>query len=213
MSQTDDMDDAILIYGVHALDALARRALATRLVAESVTIDDVELLGDHVAASTNVSARPDALLAILTDPKARDDYLPQLRRQRVLRADRGAKDQRFGDKPTAVAPLAGEDAKKWEHDRACRIAYCRVRADRRSVAAVADELGVPAADVPAMVERGAALQASPIISPKSGKACRQVDRDDQEHAARVKRFVEACKANRRRNEHRALEIEGRKEKP
>lgn len=204
MSAIDDMDDALLLYDVHAAFALNRRKLAATLVSEAVTPDDVALIADQITRSTDAQAnRPAIILAVLADPAARADRITQLRRQAELRAAAKA-EPRFGDKPAAIAPLPGEDAKKWAYDRNCRIAYCRVVADRRSAAEVATELGVPAADLPAMIERGLALQ-EPSVTPKSGKVCRKLQHDDAEHAARVKRFVEAYKRNRRKNELRATE--------
>lgn len=62
----------------------------------------------------------------------------------------------------------------WDHDRMCRIAKCLVDGDKKSVAYVADLLGVSETTVGLMVPRGRVLSQSAVTTPK-GLTAKQVD--------------------------------------
>lgn len=157
----DDLDDALAAYEVHAGYPAQRRELAGKLFAAGTTTDDVVVLGDNLTAMQPRGAVPKILAAaLLSDDLAQ--RLADLRRVEAARSKRTS--PRFGDKPTAVAPLPGEDQAAWEWDRKCIIARSRVRSDRRTHREVAAELGVAEADLPAMIARGIEM-AKPIDLP------------------------------------------------
>lgn len=157
----EDIDDAIATYEVHAGYPAQRRELAGKLFAAGITADDVAVLGDNLTAMQPRGAVPKILATALL---AEDlpQRLADLRRVAAARSQRTS--PRFGDKPTAVAPLPGEDSAAWEWDRKCIMARSRVRSDRRTHREVAAELGVAEADLPAMIARGIEM-AKPIDLP------------------------------------------------
>jgi hypothetical protein len=150
---------------VHAGVPEQRAALARRLFEAAVQADDVELLGDHCRGTVEgAAAAARVLVSLLVDDAKRTARLADLRVVRDAQARRAAaKGRAPGDTPASPAPLPGEDREVWDHDRQCRIAWCRVNGDHRSEAEVAAELGVKPGTLRAMLDRGRALSASPIV--------------------------------------------------
>ncbi len=68
----------------------------------------------------------------------------------------------------------------WDHDRQCRIAWCRVNGDRAPVAFVARELGVSETTLGVMLERGRAISVSPLLEgkPRPKKPALVMSEDD-----------------------------------
>jgi hypothetical protein len=165
VADLDDLADALAVFEVHAGFPEQRAALARRLFEAAVQADDVELLGDHCRGTVEgAAAAARVLVSLLVDDAKRTARLADLRVVRDAQARRAAaKGRAPGDTPASPAPLPGEDREVWDHDRQCRIAWCRVNGDHRSEAEVAAELGVKPGTLRAMLDRGRALSASPIV--------------------------------------------------
>lgn len=180
----------------------AKRAeWAAKLEVDGVTLRDVEALGFHCCATVKggAVAAAQVLLAILGDPGRRAARLADLgvvadAKTKLAAVVAARTAHNIGPAP---GPMEGETRESWDHDRRCRAAYCRVVADRRTSEEVAAELGVAATVLARMLERGKQLQASPC-TPKSGKAEKQIDKDDAEHAKQVSRFIADRKLARRK---------------
>jgi hypothetical protein len=162
MTGLDEIADLLGVYRVHEGFPVERRKLAGDLLASSLTIQDIEMLGDHVAQTADGN-RGAILAAILQDPDKREQRLQDLRRCAQLRRERA---RPFGDAPARIGPLPEEDPAEWARDRQARIAWCRVGADRRPRAEVAAELGVSLRDLDRMVERGRALNVARLEAPR-----------------------------------------------
>ena len=80
------------------------------------------------------------------------------------------------------------DSEPIDHERACRIAFCRVVADRVPRDVVAKDLGVPIDDIDSMVNLGREMQTT--IIPKT-KAVKSETDYAKEHTASVVRFRES----------------------
>lgn len=154
--------DELGVAGIHEGFAPERLALAKLLEANGITPDDVAMLALHCRST--VDGEPGArrvLASILADPEKARVRLDDLRAIHALRAAR--QNRGFGDKPTTPGPTEGETKEAWEHDRMCRIAWCRTHGDRAPVELVAKELGVSETTLRIMVDRGRVLSTSPLL--------------------------------------------------
>ena len=182
----DEIEDALLVAGVHDGFPVERRALAGSLLADGVGPADVDLLCAHVRDTVDgVPAANRVLAALLSNPNERKARLVDLRRCAAIRARTG--ERAFGDAYAVPAPLPQEDRGQWEQDRRCRVAYCRAVSDRVDLAAVAAEIGVSIEDLAVMIERGRVLQRGRDV------AAAPAAPDDQDQDARRKRFVESMR--------------------
>ncbi len=83
----------------------------------------------------------------------------------------------------------------WDHDRMCRIAHCRVNADRRPIAEVARDLGVSETTLAIMVDRGRHLSEQSVAKKAKPMALvRAADRDEEQ---RRKDFAEQMRQHRK----------------
>ena len=98
--------------------------------------------------------------------------------------------------PYRNAPQEGESTEVWEHDRKCRIAWCRVNSDHRSIAEVAAELGVKEGTLTAMLDRGRVLSESGDWVSRRKKGLPKGKIDDRTPEQRVEQFREMMR-NRR----------------
>lgn len=159
--------DGLRDLGLFVLSGQARDDAAATCAANGVTLRHVE---DLIAFVAEVEDRPKArriVAGMLTDGAKLRRAVADLHAFRAAERKRGVLpdaggDRAFGDKPAKVGPLDGEDAQVWPHDRMCRIAWCRVHSDRRSVAEVAAELGVSETTLKTMLDRGRVLSQSMI---------------------------------------------------
>lgn len=150
-----DMADALLCYGVHVGFADKRAQAAAILVGDGVSLSDIELLGDHVKATTDSEAScANIMFRLIGEPAKRQAKIDDLRKQKDLRR-----------KPVPgealrqpQGPLPEQSAEDWTSERNCQMAVCRVDGDRRSEAEVAREFGVTVKVLAEMLERGRALR-------------------------------------------------------
>ncbi len=111
MADLEDLADALAVFEVHAGFPDQRAALARRLLDAAVTVDDVEVLGDHCRATVDggSAAAARVLVSLLVDDGKRTSRLADLRVIRDAQARRHAGQNRApGDVPTKPAPLPGE---------------------------------------------------------------------------------------------------------
>lgn len=126
------MDDALHAFAVDVGDPHARRERARILLADGVTVQDVEALGRHFELTCRDETEAvKAMCACLADPESRAARLLDLHEQEHAAQD--------------VAVLA-------------RMAYCRVVTDRRAAAEIAKEMDLPVDRVMALVEQGRAIR-------------------------------------------------------
>lgn len=189
MADLEDMAEALAVFEVHVGFPDQRVELARRLLHEAVSVDDVELLGDHCRGTVDggPAAAARVLVSLLVDVGKRTARLADLRVVRDAQARRLADRNRApGDAPAEVAPLPGEPREVWDHDRQCRVAWCRVSGDHRSEAEVAAELGVKPGTLTAMLARGEALCRSPIVEGRRPSLTLSGPGDDAKERAEVR---------------------------
>lgn len=202
VAQVDAILDELLVAGVHVGFPDERVELAERLAVDGVGAQDVRVLAQHCAETVQdgPGAVARVLASILTDRAKRDARLADLRAVLGAKARRACQDSRApGDAPVRpfAGPTEGEDPMVWEHDRMCRIAWCRVNSDRRPVAEVAAELGVKVGTITAMLDRGRVLSESPIVKPAPGTpGPAQVEKAERDGQARVREFRERMRDDR-----------------
>lgn len=191
-THVDDVADSLLVYGIHVAFPEQRAALARRLV-KSITIEDLERIGDHVAQTApSAAAAANILFKLLDSDEDRTRLIEQLNRRAELKADRQALPFGAGQWQKPL-PIAGEDQNTWARRRNRAIAFARVVTDRRSVAAVAEEMELPSAVVRELVaEERATIEADR----KAGRPATVCDTED-EIEARRKRFVAEMQSKRR----------------
>lgn len=170
MSTLDEMLDELACADVHVGFPEQRAELARRMLHEGVSAEDVGLLAGHCigTVSGGAAAAARVLVSLLTDPAKRDARLSDLRAVQGAKQRRKAETSRApGDAPTRpfAGPTEGEDPKVWDHDRMCRIAFCRVVKDHRSREHVARELGVSPTTIGVMIDRGREISRSPLLKP------------------------------------------------
>lgn len=172
-----DMADALLCYGVHVGFADKRAQAAAILVGDGVNLSDIELLGDHVKATTDSEAScANIMFRLIGEPAKRQAKIDDLRKMRDLRR----KPVPGESMRQQQGPLPDEPREVWEHDRNCQMAVCRVDGDHRSIAEVAREFDVSESTLGVMLDRGRALReprlvtqpkaVSPAAAAKSDKA-------------------------------------------
>jgi hypothetical protein len=169
MSALAEITEVLAGFAVHVGFPDKRAALAGKLLGEGVTADQVEALGVHCEKTVEgEAAAARVLTALLGDPTKRTARLADLGIVDAAKARRAAEvDRPFGDRPYSPSPLPGEDPAAYERERACRMAYCAVVADRRAPEAVARDFGVTVDELQAMVDRGRALADSPLTATKA----------------------------------------------
>lgn len=185
-STVQSLDDELLAVGVFALSKKARLAIAEELWRAEIRAGDVERLFRWISAGESEGKARRYLAGLLQDIEGTKEALADLdKRDRIRGGAQQRNSMNYRD-----APQEGESREAWEHDRMCRIAWCRVQADGRSVAEVADELGVKEGTVTAMLDRGRVLQ--------GGHEVRKVDRSkvegSEERIARFRRDMQARRA-------------------
>lgn len=186
MTSIEDLDDALLFYGIHACYPDQRHAMAASLFAEGVTEDDVRMIGDHVREHSDTKGSACRILAsVLANKDRRDTHLLDLRR----RANLGK--PRIGDKPYRPAPMEGEDATAWREDREALSAYS-MHAHGDTFDRIANLTGIPLLEVEAVVSRGRKAHAKLYGPPPKKREKLQVV-DDKEEAERRRQRIEECR--------------------
>lgn len=166
MTRIDGITEVLAGFAVHVGFPAKRSELAGYLLGEGVTADQVEALGAHCEKTVEGEASvARVLVSLLTSPAKRNARLDDLGVVVAAQAARAAKaDSAPGDRPWTPSPLPGEPQEAYERDRACRLAYCAVAADRRSPESVARDLGVSIDELQSMLARGRALSESPLTA-------------------------------------------------
>ena len=189
MGSLEDMTDVLAAAEVHIGFPQKRRELAGDLISRGVLVSEAEALIAHCVGTCSPPATTKVLVSILEDEAKCRSRLADLR---AVEEARGRRRRAFGDKPSQIAPLPGEDQEVWDHDRQCRIAYCRVVADRRSVQEIATELAVSVTTCKVMVERGRTLQVGPGLPAPDAK----VFDTDAEQEKRREKFLADMRAKK-----------------
>lgn len=184
------LDAAMVSAGVFVLAAARRRACALGLSTAGLTTVDVADLAAFIAScEPDESRQRKYLAATLSDPERATEAVKDMQAWRNTRQE----PQRRGPKQTApwhdLETVDGRQREVWDHDRQCRIAYCRVVADRRTVQEVADELGVKTGTITAMIDRGRVLSGG-----EPGRPKRQPEGETQEQ--RTARFIASMRERR-----------------
>lgn len=155
------LDDALLKAGVFALSKKARLTVAEALMQADITASDVDRLEQWVILSEpRVGLARRYLAGLLSDAPGAAQAIGDLKKHENLAAgknDRNAMNY-------APAPAEGEDEAKWEKDRQCRIAHCRINGDKADESTVAAELGVSETELATMVKIGESMQRSDALN-------------------------------------------------
>lgn len=192
VSTTAALDAEMVSAGVFVLAAARRRACALGLSTAGLTTVDVADLAAFIAnCEPDESRQRKYLAATLSDPERATEAVKDMQQWRNTRQE----PQRRGPKQTApwhdLETVDGRQREVWDHDRQCRIAYCRVVADHRTVQEVANELGVKTGTITAMIDRGRVLSGG-----EPGRPKRQPEGETQEQ--RTARFIEMMRERRGR---------------
>lgn len=182
MGALESMEDVLAAAEIHVGFPQERRALAGSLVSRGVLVEEAEALIEHCRATCSPPAAPRVIASILADDAKCASRVADLR---VVQEAKKRRNRAFGDAPVKLGPLPGEEPEVWEHDRQCRIAYCRAISDRRPIKEVAAELGVSVTTAKVMVDRGRVLQLGPTLK----EDARTVWDTEEEQEARRKKFV------------------------
>lgn len=198
------MADELAAADVHVGFPDEREALARLLLGAGVPPSDVAALAQHcrdTVVGTAAAAR--VLVSLLIDHRKRDDRLADLRRVAEAKARRAPEPARpFGDAPYVPGPTEGEPREVWDHDRQCRVAWCRVNGDRAKPGTVAADLGVSLATLGTMLDRGRTLCTSPLTKveekpPTPARAEREAAQESDRRAEfRSRMRVDAAKRRR-----------------
>lgn len=187
---------------IYLLAPARQRAIAEQLAKVGVTVSGIEdlVLYTHVRAESEAQASR-ILATVVAEPegcrvaiKSLDGWRAEYEHEQQRREEADAKAAAKGG-PKQTQPWADLDKvddqqrEVWEHDRMCRIVYCRVAADRRTPDDVADEFGLRKGTVTAMLDRGRVLSQPP---PELCRASRVDALEPQEE--RTRRFVETMRA-------------------
>lgn len=98
----------------------------------------------------------------------------------------------------AKARAKATPAEPWDHDRMCRVAWCRVNGDKRPMAEVAAELGVSDSTLGAMLDRGRVLSEPRPELLGVGGSMKKAERDAKVERERAKEFANASRPERMR---------------
>lgn len=200
MTPLEAMIDELSVADVHAGFPTERQALAVRMLQVGIEPADVALLAEHCRATVEgAAAAARVLVSLLIDDRKRDARLIDLREIAQRKAIRARQDEdgevNGGDRPYVPGPTEGESREAWDHDRQCRIAWCRVHGDHRPVGEVARELGVSETTLGVMLERGRVLSASPLVDPKAKMptpaTIEKAERDGEERAREFRRRMDS----------------------
>ena len=181
-STVQSLDEALLMAGVFALSRKARRGVAESLAEAGIPVAAIEQLRQWIEHGEKDAGQARRYLAgLLSDPEATADAVADLERRRE-RAPRQGQPSTPPWHDIEQAPA--KERQVWEHDRQCRVAWCRYNGDGRSVQEIAAELGVKTGTVTAMLDRGRVLSAPPDWFTKGKPADRKAETPEQ----RVERF-------------------------
>jgi hypothetical protein len=101
--------------------------------------------------------------------------------------------ERAGEAAPRRDGAAATPPEPWDHDRQCRVAWCRVHGDRQPRVLVARELGVTEVTLGVMLARGEKLSTSALEQKPKPKVVEEETQDE-----RIKRFRELMRAARAR---------------
>lgn len=181
------LDRALCELGVFALSPPRRASAASTLAKVGCAVADLLALNGYLlsGADGDTAKARRFLAALVVDEAKLREALSGLR---VYMQARPAGSEREDEGPSHVpnmprgyagcdckgcvgfrGTVSATEAKKaaaeepWDHDRQCRVAWCRVHGDRVPVAAVAREMGVSEATLGAMLDRGRVLSQSAVV--------------------------------------------------
>lgn len=159
-STVAEIDDALLKAGVYALSKKARLVVAEALWQVKIAASDIHILEQWVIQSEPKEGLARRYLAgLLADAPGAAQAIADLAKHKSMathKHDRNAMNW-------SPQPSEDEDEQKWNHDRQCRIAACRVNSDRIDRAVVAKELGVSTEQLAAMIAHGESQQRSIVL--------------------------------------------------
>lgn len=191
-----DMADALLCYGVHVGFADKRAQAAAILVGDGVSLSDIELLGDHVKATTDSEAScANIMFRLIGEPAKRQAKIDDLRKQKDLRR----KPVPGESLRQAQGPLPEQPAEEWSDERNCQLAVCRVDGDRRSEAEVAREFGVTAEVLAGMLERGRSLREPRLVTQPKAMSPAAFAKDEKVSEGRRETFRQRMHEDRVRD--------------
>jgi hypothetical protein len=183
----DDLSNALLVYGIHVGFGEKRSAAAHDLYQQGVTVDDLELVGDHCTDTTDsAGASAKVMFSLLGEPKRFEAKLEDLRKQKELQKARVVAPNADSRKP--IGPIEGEDPERWESERRCRMAHCMLHGDRWAIERVARELEVTVAEAQEMADQGKAICRSPIIDGQSSISPKEAEKARKQEQARSTDF-------------------------
>lgn len=182
-----DLDQLLVKHGIDIGYPERRAEKVAQLTAWGMAYDEVEDALDHIAATSEPASAPRIASALLVDRQRLERTIVDLEARRNAR-----RASAVATKPDA--PLDGEDKSVWEHDRMCRIVFCRMHGDRKTAAEVAAELGLRKGTVEAMFDRGRVLSASPLATPAPPKETKSLDETHEQRVARFREWI----ANKRK---------------
>jgi len=185
MNHLTDLIETLAGFAVHTGFPEQRAALAGQLLADGVSVADVEALGSHCEKMIEGEANAiRVLLALLQDPEKRTARLADLATVAAAKLNRKAKTDGGPNQHFKVD--AGPE--EIDHDRKCYMVYCRVVADRKEIRFVANEFGLPLDSMPAMIARGREL-----TQPRVAPVKQEPVVEGETHADRVQRFLESMR--------------------
>lgn len=163
MSDTiERLDDILKAFAVDVTEPQMRRAKAVLMANADITPEDAEAVFTHTERTAADQLRVPGLVAALAlAPTKIRDAVAALRVYSASKASRDATPSRQFGESLWKKPFADDVDAAWEHDRMCRVVYCRVVSDRRSKEEVAQELGIKVGTIGAMLDRGRLLQSPP----------------------------------------------------
>lgn len=156
------IEDLLQRFGVDVGEPIRRAEKAGRLESLGFEVADLDIAFTHLEAHSEAGKGPRLIAFMAMNPERLRATIVDCRAFQEARGQR--KDGRApGDAKHVPGPTQGETQEAWEHDRMCRIAWCRVHGDHRSREEVARELGVSVTTLGTMLDRGRVLSASPIV--------------------------------------------------
>lgn len=201
----------LVLLGVFALVPSRQRAAAKDLEAAGVTAADLRDVAAWIGRAEKDEGQRCKFLAGLVVPAERMvEAVRGLREHEAAVSKRAAVTGGSDGPPHMVNMPIGSAScncgqcvarraampapEPWDHDRMCRVAWCRVNGDKRSREEVAAELGVSVTTLGTMLDRGRALSAP--LEPLAGRKLSDVRRDEEAAAAKLREFVAANRGRR-----------------
>lgn len=188
----EGVDSVLLAFGVFALSPAKRAQVVESAALVTCSAAEMRALFDYIAEGEKDEGTARRYMAAIVgdDVRLRDaveGLRAFLRAREAMRKVTQIEDK--GPKHMANLPLgsttcpcracadaraAKTEAEPWDHDRMCRVAWCRVQGDRQPAAVVARDLGVSETTLGVMLERGRTLSLSPMVEGKKKLGKKQI---------------------------------------